>query len=939
MNIDSSFKNNISIATVLSFIIATSFIFLLVGCAPKEKAPDNVAKVIASMSDTLPKLAIPDDVDPEHEDWKGADLEPKQPVLPLYPTEEAKRFILPEGYKIEPILTEPQIEQPGAIAFDGNGRMYVLELRTYMLNADSEGELEPVSRISRWEDVDNDGIYEKGSVFVDGLIFPRFVLPYGKDCILAMESDADIVYKYTDTTGDGKADKKEFFTDKYGRAGNVEHQQAFMYYNMDNWLYSTYNAFRVKETPNGVVRENTGYNRAQWGVTHDDDGKLWFLGGASGLPSQFQFPVHYGNFVYENDYAEGFEEPWGEPIKIGDLQEGMDRVREDHGGPKRVTGAAGNDIYRGDRLPKELYGQLFYGEPVARIVRQVNPVVTEGLTTLHNAFQDQKSEFLKSTDPLFRPVDMTTAPDGTLYITDMYHGIIQEGNWAQKGTYLRAKIEQYQLDKVIQLGRIWRITHESKERDKTRPRMFEETPAELVKHLLHPNGWWRDTAQKLIVLSQDRSIAPQLEALVKQRKNLLARFHALWSLEGLGMLKPAMVDDLFKDPEPRMRIQAIRASESLYKSGKKSLGNAYLSLVGDPNVDVAIQAMLTANILKVLSLDTKIEAVLKTNKAKGIQTIGAQIVNPPETRKWWEIPGSDISESQKQLLQQGQIIFNELCVQCHGNDGMGTPVGDGLVMAPPLAGSVRVSAHPEYSIKTIMYGLEGPIEGKSYTAGIMVGNKEQSDEWIASIASYIRTNLSNEATLVSAQDVAKVRSETNQRRTAYRFDELMHSVPQILVPSDQWKITASHSVPTRIGGTASPRSAFNFEGWSTGGNQEKGMWFQIGFPEATSVSELHFNSPPISRGWRPDAPPPLQTYAREYKLEASVDGVNYTEVVKGKGEHADVFLRFEPVRAKFLKMTLLDSFGPQEDIEIPWAIRQMKVFGAKEEVNKVQNLK
>ena len=68
---------------------------------------------------------------------------------------------------------------------------------------------------------------------------------------------------------------------------------------------------------------------------------------------------------------------------------------------------------------------------------------------------------------------MATAPDGTLYIVDMYHGIIQEGQWAQRGSYLRAKIEQYQLDKVISLGRIWRITYDGLERDKTKPRMLD----------------------------------------------------------------------------------------------------------------------------------------------------------------------------------------------------------------------------------------------------------------------------------------------------------------------------------------------------------------------------------------------------------------------------------------------------------------------------------
>ena len=81
-----------------------------------------------------------------------------------------------------------------------------------------------------------------------------------------MESDQDNVYKYTDIDGDGKSDKKELFTNKYGRSGNVEHQQAFLYRGMDNWLYSTVNAFRMRETPNGIIREKTGSNRAQWEV-------------------------------------------------------------------------------------------------------------------------------------------------------------------------------------------------------------------------------------------------------------------------------------------------------------------------------------------------------------------------------------------------------------------------------------------------------------------------------------------------------------------------------------------------------------------------------------------------------------------------------------------------------------------------------------------------
>ena len=105
-----------------------------------------------------------------------------------------------------------------------------LELRGYMQDADAAGELDPVGRISVHEDKDNDGIYETHHVFVDNLVFPRFVMPFGANAILAKESNADEVWKYTDTNGDGVADKKELFATGLGRLLNVEHQESGLFW-------------------------------------------------------------------------------------------------------------------------------------------------------------------------------------------------------------------------------------------------------------------------------------------------------------------------------------------------------------------------------------------------------------------------------------------------------------------------------------------------------------------------------------------------------------------------------------------------------------------------------------------------------------------------------------------------------------------------------------
>lgn len=883
-----------------------------------------------------PVVKLPEGVDTTSEYWKGIDLEPKPPVLPFPVEKQLEKFLLQEGYQLEAVLTEPHIQQPAAISFDGNGRMYVLELRTYMLNADSEGTLNPVSGISRWEDLDGDGVYETGRIFVDSLVFPRFVLPVGPNSILTMESNADNVYKYTDTDGDGKADKKEFFTDNFGRPGNVEHQQAFLYWGMDNWLYSTVNPFRVRETPDGVIRESTASNHAQWGITHDDDGKLWFQGGSNGLPSYFQFPVHYGDYIVENNYEEGFDVPWGAAVLVADMQGGMGAVRMPEGTLNRVTGAAGNDLFRGHRLPEELRGEYFCGEPVARIVRRVHPEVNEGLTLLKNVYQPEHSEFIRSTDPLFRPVDMATAPDGTMYIVDMYHGIIQEGEWTPVGSYLRLKIEQYQLDKVVGLGRIWRLTHKDFKRDTKRPRMYEETSAELVKHLEHPNGWWRDMAQQVLVQRKDLSVAQVLNDMVKNSNNLLARFHALWVLEGIGSLNSTLVNELLKDPNPRMRKQALWASETLYKAGDKSLASKYLALVNDTDTEVRMRAMMTCRLLKIPGTEVAVKKLLAKDFSKGIQLVGKQVLEPPVVNSFFGRSYPNFTAEEKELVNKGAAIYNSLCSTCHGPLGAGVPFGEGKWLAPSLVGSAHVQAHPDYVVKTLLRGVTGDIAGKSYAGILMAPMGNNSDEWIAAVASFIRTNFENESSPVKPEDVVRIRKETEAQTSPYGFSELWKSVPKWIEPTDRWEVTASHTGEVRKGSTASAKAALTFEGWTTGITQKKGMWFQVKLPEAKTLCEIQFKSPPISRGWREGSPPPLQTYPKGFVFEISDNGSEWNKLeLQRKETGSSSVLQFDPVKTKYFRITLTEDEqvvhgerrGQPFDFEVTWNMREMKLYG------------
>ena len=922
---------------------------------------------------------------------ENTDFTPKAPYKARTPAEEAAGFILPTGYRLELVAADPEIISPTNIEFDGNGRMYVAEMIGYMMDASATREHDPVSRISRWESTKGDGRYDKHTVFADHLVAPRMILPLQDGVILTSETDSDDLVKWTDTNGDGVADKREVVFTGIGQSGdaNIEHQKAGLLWNMDNWIYTTYNPFRIRWTPSGFLRETTGPNGGQWGLASDDDGKPWFVdaGGERG-PMNFQYPIHYGGFSpcppagggrgagrgasgrgapgapaqaaapapppapnpncpagMENGFEKDFAVVWPAP-GIGDMQGGAGRIRMPAQNLNHFTAATGPAIFRGDRLPADLKGQLLFAEPVGRLIRRAAVDNIEGLTELRNVYP--QSEFINSTDQLFRPVNISNAPDGTLYIADMYHGIIQELEWSGPGSYLRAKIEQYQLDKVAQHGRIWRLRYDGRPAvaatetnmgqpaipaitpDFPAPRMYSETPAQLVAHLSHPNGWWRDMAQRQLILRQDKSVVPALKQIVSASDNLLGRFHALWTLEGLGALDGALVRASMEDRNPRMRIQAIRASETLYKAGDKSFANEYRALTKDPDTNVAIQAMLTANLFKLPNAADLIKATQAANKAKGIALIGERLLTPATPAFGGGRGGRVLTDDEQKRLQQGGDVFGAVCFSCHGQDALGAPMEGapaGTMLAPPLAGSPRVQGHRDYVIKVLLRGLQGPLDGKMYR-DVMVP-MPGTDEWVAGIASYVRTSFGNNGGLVTPADVARVRAEIADRKMPWTVAELEASLPKAL-DSAQWKLTASHAAESAPG-------AATLRGWNSGAPQAAGMWLTVELPQPSTVTELQFESANVGggrggRGARGAAggagaappPQPVVGYPRGYSVQVSTDGKTWSKpVAEGKGEGPRTTITFAPVRAKFVRITETDAAA-----DAPWSVRNLRIYEA-----------
>ena len=668
---------------------------------------------------------------------------------------------------------------------------------------------------------------------------------------------------------------------------------------MDNGLYSTYNNYRLRWSPKGAIKEPAAANGGQWGLCQDDHGRLVFMnaGGEQG-PVSFQQPVVYGAFNPKEQFAPGFAEVWP-LVGMADVQGGNGRFRVEDKTLNHFTATSGVEIYRGDRLPAELRGNMFFGEPVGRLVRRAIVESKDGFTTLSNPHQDAKSEFMRSTDPCFRPLNMATAPDGTLYIVDMYRGIIQEGNWVREGSYLRKVVEQYAFQNVVGHGRIYRLVHDTT-KPGPQPRMLDETPAQLIAHLEHPNGWWRDTAQKLLVLCDDKSVAPALTAMARTNTNYLARLHALWTLEGIGALDAALVREKMKDTHPQLRVAAIRVSESLFNAGDKSFAADVQAMAQDQDSDVAIQSALTARVLNLPDWKKSLETA---SPSRGMKAIADAILRPPAA-----IARNRFTPAQIKQLKAGESTYQTLCAACHGLDGKGMPMAGAAPnarLAPALAGSKTVLGHRDGPIYVQLHGLIGDIDGEKYE-GQMIAMATNDDAWIASVLSYVRNSFGNRASFIAPQEVARIRVATKARTQPWTIPELRAALPQPLTNRKEWKLSASHNnaaCAAAIDGDAGSR-------FSTNASQVPGMWFQIELPRETSVVAVEFDSSNSPRD-----------YPRGYKAELSLDGKMWTEAAHGDGADAVTEIEFPPANAKFIRVTQTGSVNG-----LFWSIHELQIF-------------
>lgn len=736
-------------------------------------------------------------------------------AAPVLMVEDALSSIeVAPGFVVENVAVEPDVFSPVALAFDGDGRMWVAEMTTFMPNLDGDGEEIPKGNIAILEDTNNDGKVDKRTIFLDDIILPRTISMVKGGIVYA---DQESLYFAEVKQGD-KLGIREIIDPTYAKGGSVEHKPNSMLYGLDNWYYNAKSDRRYKFLPLDaeipkqskeiyrnkfwkVVLAKTEF-RGQWGLSVDDYGRLFHNWNSAPAQGEYLRPnalmknpeLRYkikansigGNRVYP------IRENYG--VNRGYLPDILVSEGTEKGELVNFTAASGNVVYRGDQFPEHYYGVSFTPEPAANLISAREIIEQEGKFIGKELYQ--QSEILASTDERFRPVNLYTAPDGTLYIIDMYHGVIQHKEFITP--YLREQAKSRGLDKLnTTMGRIYRLRWQDRKLGET-PKLSTKSPAELVPYLTHTNGWWRDISRRLIVQANDKSVVDKITSIVIESDDHRAKINALWTLEGLNAINLKVIHAGLYAKHPKVQISAIALSTALNSEDQQKVSQR-LSELAQREYQVALQIALTAGELKTDNAFELINVVLAkyehsphvqravisgiSGRDKALKAFLGEQASPSfislldQIGQQKIIPSNirGLLTSEQRFYRKGQVLFEgrAACIGCHGKNGEGL---EG--MAPPLANSEWVIGNPERLIKILLHGLSGPItvSNKAYDLPmVMPGlgqNNTFSDKDLANIATYIRNNWGNEASVITDEFVTEIRKKTMEQSVPYKASEL-----------------------------------------------------------------------------------------------------------------------------------------------------------------------
>ncbi|MEX2397109.1 MAG: PVC-type heme-binding CxxCH protein, partial [Balneolales bacterium] len=587
-----------------------------------------------------------------------------------------------DDLKIELFVSEPLVTDPVAMEIDEEGRIYVVEMRSYPMNASGLG------RVKLLEDTTGDGIPDSYTIFADSLAFPKGIMRWKKGILV---TDAPHLYYLQDTTGDGVADKKDVMLTGFARS-NPQHNFNTPIYGIDNWIYLANNNTIGTETFSDLFGD-----RGSKVSYHGAENSPFLPQNAGGKNVRFK-PDTLGleMLASSSQFGHTFD-AWGRHYLINNANHHYHEViskkyrdrnpslpdhneiynSSDHGNASDIypitvnpehqlltdrgvfTSASALTWYLGGAFPNKYDNVTFAAEPVHNLVH-ADVVEDDGAVAKASRLIEQR-EFLASTDAWFRPVNFYIGPDGALYVVDYYRPIIEHPQWMDDEA-----INNKDLYEASNRGRIYRVVPKDMDAANwvNKLQLNDESTLQLVNHLESENIWWRRNAQRLLMDRKDLSAVEPLKELVLNSESPAARLHALWTLDGLNRLDDNIIAKGLIDEEAGVRMNAIKLAEKRI-GGDSSLLKIFYEMVDDPVLKVKHQLAFTLGDLVSEQADEVREHIL----FKEIEDPWIQIavLSGKSTRESELLDRAAENLSDKET--QGRRLFFERLASMVGNKG------------------------------------------------------------------------------------------------------------------------------------------------------------------------------------------------------------------------------------------------------------------------------
>jgi putative membrane-bound dehydrogenase-like protein len=446
---------------------------------------------------------------------------------PTRPEKAHEKIEVHPDFNLSLVASEPLVNKVMNVDWDAKGRLWVCETPEYPNGRRSQNsdpwkdagslypgsfEREPQDKISWLEDTNGDGVMDKKHVFADQLeLVTSFV--FHKNGVIACA--APDIWLLEDTQGKGVCDKR---TKLYTGLGSGDTHAVInnLRWGLDGWIYAShgystspkvtngdgsrnfggYTAGVIRFKPDGSAFEQySSKNGNVWGLQMTWDGQCFFTQPTSGevlmhvaLPEPI---LAQGKLPRTNSYNVLIKGQRTFPLLQWKEQA---YVQIDQVG--YYTAAAGCALYEGGAWPTPWNYSYFTTEPTINIVSHFN-VSPEGVS--YKAEKEkgrEETEFIRGSDPWFRPIETRIGPDGALYVVDFYNqAVIHNDTRGPQHGPANAAIRP---DRDHYFSRIWKVQHKQARKLEVPSLEPSNLPQLLDTVHHHPNAQTKWSALRLI---------------------------------------------------------------------------------------------------------------------------------------------------------------------------------------------------------------------------------------------------------------------------------------------------------------------------------------------------------------------------------------------------------------------------------------------------------